>query len=266
MPITDADKLLVNDGSKTETITFSQFKSGTMLNDTDKFLVNDGSSTETVTWGDIQDELGPKGVVNTPEVLAPKDGAGSGEERYLQSDTITKVEGGGTNVYTTDTIASVEDLIINGFDMGGGTVGAQSGGVGTVYSENSVGDIITITPTGGGGSSTNPNVILNNIIDQANQVTFNTNTNSSNTIFECVPTNAIPGGQVVSIQFMISDPDGTVSNTQGHPIINKINGNDILPIKVSGVVIDPVTNYPTGIITFPEGADINNFSPCISCK
>ena len=83
MAITDADKLLINDGSKTETITFSQFKNGTMLNDTDKFLVNDGSTTETVTWGDIQDELGPKGIVNTPAFLKPKDGAGSGDERYL---------------------------------------------------------------------------------------------------------------------------------------------------------------------------------------
>ena len=63
MPVNDTDKLLVNDGSKTETITFAQFKEGSMLNNTDKFLVNDGTKTETVTWSDIQDELGPKGTV-----------------------------------------------------------------------------------------------------------------------------------------------------------------------------------------------------------
>ena len=78
MAINDTDRLLVNDGSKTETITFAQFKDGTVLNDSDKFLINDGSKTETITWAEIEDELGPNGVVNTPSVLKPTDGTGGG--------------------------------------------------------------------------------------------------------------------------------------------------------------------------------------------
>ena len=40
-----------------------------MLNSTDKFLVNDGSVTETVTWSEIQSEANPVivSVVFTPD-------------------------------------------------------------------------------------------------------------------------------------------------------------------------------------------------------
>ena len=51
------DRLLVNDGSKTETITFAQFKDGTVLNDSDKFLINDGTTTETITWAQLKSKL-----------------------------------------------------------------------------------------------------------------------------------------------------------------------------------------------------------------
>ena len=84
MTLSDSDRLLVNDGSETNTITFAQFKDGSVLNPTDLFLVNDGTKTETISWEQIEDELGPKGVVNTPTVLKPKDGAGSGDERFLK--------------------------------------------------------------------------------------------------------------------------------------------------------------------------------------
>ena len=107
MAISDTDKLLVNDGSKTETITFSQFKDGTVLNDSDQFLINDGTKTETITWAEIEDELGPKGVVNTPTVLKPDDGAGSGDLTYAKTDKITKVEGGGISTCETESIESV---------------------------------------------------------------------------------------------------------------------------------------------------------------
>ena len=110
MAIADTDKLLVNNGTKTETITFAQFKDGTVLNDTDKFLINDGTKTETVTWAEIEDELGPKGVVNTPTVLKPKDGAGSGDERYLKTDAITKVEAGGIKTCETKLIESITKI------------------------------------------------------------------------------------------------------------------------------------------------------------
>ena len=108
MAINDTDKLLVNDGSKTETITFAQFKDKAVLNDTDKFLINDGTKTETITWAEIEDSLGPNGVVNTPTVLKPKDGAGSGDLTYLITDPITNIEGGGTHDCATKAISNVD--------------------------------------------------------------------------------------------------------------------------------------------------------------
>ena len=109
MSINDNDKLLVSDGSKTETITFAQFKDGTVLNDNDKFLVNDGNKTETVTWAQLQGDLDPTGRVIQPLVLKPSDGAGTGVTKYLRSDTITKVEGGGTTTCQTDLIEEVTE-------------------------------------------------------------------------------------------------------------------------------------------------------------
>ena len=108
MSINDSDRLLINDGSKTETITISQIRDGSMLNDTDKFLVNDGTKTETITWEQLSDELGPKGTVNKPTVLKPKDGAGSGDTKYLKSDRITAIEGGGVETCETSDIAVVD--------------------------------------------------------------------------------------------------------------------------------------------------------------
>ena len=117
MPINDTDQLLVNDGSKTETITFAQFKDGTVLNDSDKFLINDGTKTETITWAQLEDELGPKGSVNTPTVLKPNDGAGSGETVYLKSDKIIEVEGGGIDVCETELIESVAQSTLSEYDQ-----------------------------------------------------------------------------------------------------------------------------------------------------
>jgi hypothetical protein len=113
MAISDTDKLLVNDGSKTETITFSQFKDGTVLNDSDKFLINDGTKTETITWAEIEDELGPKGIVNTPTVLKPDDGTGSGTERDVITDKIIAVDTtAGSYTCETDTITNVDNQTI----------------------------------------------------------------------------------------------------------------------------------------------------------
>ena len=50
------------------------------------------------------------GTINTPEVLAPADGAGSGDARYLKSDAITEVEGGGIKTCETDLIQNVSDV------------------------------------------------------------------------------------------------------------------------------------------------------------
>ena len=119
MTLSDSDRLLVNDGSETNTITFAQFKDGSVLNPTDLFLVNDGTKTETISWEQIEDELGPKGTVNTPTVLKPKDGAGSGDERFAKTDAIIDIEGGGIITCETDAIESVN--VFNYSDAGNWT-------------------------------------------------------------------------------------------------------------------------------------------------
>ena len=48
------------------------------------------------------------GTINTPSVLGPQDGAGSGDMRYLLSDTIIDVEGGDIITCETDAIESVD--------------------------------------------------------------------------------------------------------------------------------------------------------------
>ena len=74
MSVNDADKLLVNDGSATETITFAQLKDGNVLNDTDKFLVNDGTKTETVSWNEIKEEIGVTSPPELVDVVLAQDG------------------------------------------------------------------------------------------------------------------------------------------------------------------------------------------------
>ena len=62
--------------------------------------------TRTATYSKVI-EIG--GTINTPTVLAPSDGAGSGDERYLISDTIIEVEGGGISTCETSLIESVDE-------------------------------------------------------------------------------------------------------------------------------------------------------------
>ena len=68
----------------------------------------DGSNPEirTATYTETIEVLG---TINTPEVLAPADGAGSGDVRYLKSDAITEVEGGGIDTCETELIENVDD-------------------------------------------------------------------------------------------------------------------------------------------------------------
>ena len=113
MPTSDTDLLLINDGSKTETITIAEVRDASMLNDTDLFLVNDGTKTETITWLDLSSELGPQGTVDKPTVLKPEDGAGSGATLYLKSDAITSVDSGGVTSTETSTITNVTDVPIS---------------------------------------------------------------------------------------------------------------------------------------------------------
>ena len=68
----------------------------------------DGSNPETrpATYAKV---IEIAGTIDTPEVLAPADGAGSGDARYLISDAITEVEGGGVDRCETELIESVDD-------------------------------------------------------------------------------------------------------------------------------------------------------------
>ena len=71
------------------------------LQDSDWFLVNRGANSYKVSKATLTNELGPKGVVVTPTVLRPSDGAGSGEQRPLKTAAITNVEGVGINTKLT---------------------------------------------------------------------------------------------------------------------------------------------------------------------
>ena len=65
MAINDSDLLLINNGSSSETITFSQLRDGTVLKHyfSDLFLINDGSVTNTVQWSEIKSEIGPSAPI-----------------------------------------------------------------------------------------------------------------------------------------------------------------------------------------------------------
>ena len=62
--------------------------------------------TRTATYSKVI-EIG--GTINTPTVLGPADGAGSGAQRYLISDTIIEVEDGGISTCETSLIERVDD-------------------------------------------------------------------------------------------------------------------------------------------------------------
>ena len=70
----------------------------------------DGTNPETRTaiYNKVPEVAG---TINTPSVLQPQDGAGSGAQRYLKSDTIIEVEGGGIDVCETDLIQSVNSEV-----------------------------------------------------------------------------------------------------------------------------------------------------------
>ena len=68
----------------------------------------DGSNAEvrTATYAEV---IEVAGTIDKPTVLAPQDGAGSGNARYLKSDTIIEVEGGGIDTCETDLISHVDE-------------------------------------------------------------------------------------------------------------------------------------------------------------
>ena len=64
-----------------------------------------GAVTETATYSKDVEFLG---TIVKPTILSPEDGAGSGAQRYLISDTIIEVEGGGISTCETSLIESVD--------------------------------------------------------------------------------------------------------------------------------------------------------------
>ena len=96
-----------------------------MLNSTDKFLVNDGSVTETVTWSEIQSEANPVivSVVFTPD-----------EPEVNEQVSATAVTTGGDAPYTyTYQWVTADDAIgTNQTDIVGATSNTYTPVVGDV--------------------------------------------------------------------------------------------------------------------------------------
>ena len=76
----------------------------------------DGSNPETRT-AVYSKVIEIAGAIDTPTVLAPQDGAGSGDARYLISDTIIEVEGGGIDVCETSLIQSIANQTLSEYDQ-----------------------------------------------------------------------------------------------------------------------------------------------------
>ena len=97
----------------------------------------DGSSAEVRTA--IYDKvIEIAGTINTPTVLEPQDGAGSGAVRYLKSDTIIEVEGGGVITCETDTIESVDPINYSD-DLKDVTVGCTVTGAADAFNGSTTG-------------------------------------------------------------------------------------------------------------------------------
>ena len=110
------------------------------LQDSDNFIIGRGTDSYKITYQDLKDDLNyvppPVGTINTPTVTEPNDGAGGGDTRYLKSDAITDVEGGGVETCETDLIQSV-----NVVNYGGTTtsVHPNSGPVSVLFNGEYVG-------------------------------------------------------------------------------------------------------------------------------
>ena len=84
------------------------------LQDSDNFIIGRGEDSYKISYQDLKDDLNyvppPVGTIDTPTVLEPNEGAGGGDKRYLKSDTIIDVEGGGVETCETKTIENVESV------------------------------------------------------------------------------------------------------------------------------------------------------------
>ena len=79
------------------------------LQDSDNFIVGRGTDSYKITYEDLKESINPtpQGTINQPTVTEPNDGAGGGDTRYLKSDAITEIEGGGVKTCETDLVESV---------------------------------------------------------------------------------------------------------------------------------------------------------------
>ena len=84
------------------------------LQDSDNFIIGRGTDSYKITYEDLKDDLNyvppPVGTIDQPTVLEPNDGAGGGDTRYLKSDAITEIEGGGVSTCETELIQNVDEL------------------------------------------------------------------------------------------------------------------------------------------------------------
>ena len=109
MSIQDTDLMVVNNNGTTETITFAQFRDGTVLNDSDLFLINGGTQAETVTWGEIKDEIGGATPIDpTPDQITANPDFQGGTGTELDPYILTPVEVRGAGGMVT----SVEQLTV----------------------------------------------------------------------------------------------------------------------------------------------------------
>ena len=79
------------------------------LQDSDNFIVGRGTDSYKITYEDLKESINPtpQGTINQPTVTEPNDGAGGGDTRYLKSDAITEIEGGGVKTCETKEIQNV---------------------------------------------------------------------------------------------------------------------------------------------------------------
>ena len=124
---------------------------------------SDGSVTKTAVYNKV---IEVAGTIDTPEVLAPADGAGSGDARYLISDTISDVEGGGVITCETDTIESVST---NSYSVAGG--GNARANIGNMFD----GD----TSTNGECDIGTTNILFDEPISGVTKIEYNTSWNNN---------------------------------------------------------------------------------------
>jgi len=111
MPINDSDRLLVNDGNQTETITFGQLKEGTVLNDSDLILINDGVKTETIRWEQVKEEIVPPSSPPGLSAVVLSQDEPIDESRYSGKSFTSELLAAGGKATTAEMTATVTGVL-----------------------------------------------------------------------------------------------------------------------------------------------------------